>query len=434
MMHWAKEWVEKLGGSGTLNDVGTQTMPSGEVLPLPPILTATFGADPAKRTVVLYGHLDVQPAKKADGWATDPFELTLDEATGRMYGRGSTDDKGPVLAWFWVIESYRALGKPLPVNIRMVLEGMEESGSEGLEEFCAREATGFLSGVDAVCISDNYWLGRSRPCITYGLRGICYFYVSVTCSCKDLHSGVYGGPVAEAMQDLVKVLATLNDKDGRIAIPGIYDSVRPVTAAEDESYKAIDFEPEHFRAEINAKALRFPDKESILKARWRFPTCSIHGVEGAWSGAGAKTVIPAKVIGKISLRIVPDMTPEEVEAKVKAHIQSEFDKLGSPNTLEVTMLHGAKAWVSDVNGPNYVAARKAVETVFGQAPDLTREGGSIPVTLWLEEATKKSVLLLPIGACDDSAHSTNEKLDVRNYISGIKVLGAYLEEVAVAMK
>ncbi len=231
---------------------------------------------------------------------------------------------------------------------------------------------------------------------------------------------------------MCKLLATLNEADGKIAIPGIYDAVRKVTPEEDAGYKSIDFDPEAFRAEIGANALRFSDKESILKARWRFPTCSIHGIEGAWAGPGAKTVIPAKVTGKISLRIVPDMTPEEVEAKVRAHLESEFAKLKSPNTLKVTMLHGAKAWVSDVNSPNYVAARKAIETVFGQTPDLTREGGSIPVTLWLEEATKNSVLLLPIGACDDSAHSANEKLDIRNYISGIKVLGAYLEEIARA--
>jgi cytosolic nonspecific dipeptidase len=435
MMHWTKAWMDKLGAdTTTLHDIGMQTMHDGSKLPLPPILTAVFGTDPSKKTVAIYGHLDVQPASKSDGWATEPFELTVDDK-GRMYGRGSTDDKGPVLGWLWAIEAYRALNKPLPVNIKFLLEGMEESGSEGLEEFVGAQSAdngGFLGGVDFTCISDNYWLGKNKPCITHGLRGICYFFVEIACSVKDLHSGVYGGPVAEAMQDMVKLLATLNDNDGRIAIPGIYDAVRKVTPEEDESYKAIDFDPEVFRAEVGASALRFSDKESVLKARWRFPTCSIHGIEGAWAGPGAKTVIPAKVTGKLSLRIVPDMTPEEVEAKVTAHINAEFAKLKSPNTLKVTMLHGAKAWISDVNSTNYVAARKAIETVFGQTPDITREGGSIPLTLWIEAATKNSVLLLPIGACDDSAHSANEKLDVRNYMQGIKVLGAYLEELVKA--
>ena len=431
MMHWLKSHVERLGGKGDLHELGNQDMPDGVTVPLPPILTATFGSDPTKKTICVYGHADVQPAKKSDGWATEPFELTVDDK-GRMYGRGSTDDKGPVLAWFWVIETYLNLNKPLPVNIKMVLEGMEESGSEGLEDFVRTQAKtgGFLQDVDYVCISDNYWLGTRKPCITYGLRGICYFFLEVTCSVKDLHSGVYGGPVAEAMQDLVKVFASLNDDDGKIAIPGIYDTVRKVTPEEDASYANIDFEPETFRGEVGANALRFPDKASILKARWRFPTCSIHGVEGDWSGPGAKTVIPAKVTGKFSLRIVPDMTPEEVETKVRAHIDAQFAKLKTPNSYKLTMLHGAKAWVSDINSPNYIAARKAITTVFGSEPDLTREGGSIPVTLWFEEATGKNVLLLPIGACDDSAHSTNEKLDIRNYISGIKLLGSYLEEIS----
>lgn len=267
---------------------------------------------------------------------------------------------------------------------------------------------------------------------TYGLRGICYFTLEVSCSCKDLHSGVYGGPVAEAMQDLVKVMAKLNHDDGSIAVPGICTSVRPISAEEQASYGDIDFDPEAYRSEIAANKLRFDDKAKILQARWRNPTLSLHGIEGAWSGAGAKTVIPAKVIGKFSLRIVPDMTPEEVESKVSAYVSQCFKELGTSNSWKLTMMHGAKAWLSDINGPNYAAARKAVQQVFGQAPDLTREGGSIPPALWFEEATGKSVLLLPIGACDDSAHSTNEKFNVANYLQGIKVLGTYLEEVAKA--
>lgn len=436
IMEYTKAHIERLGGSANLVDIGLQTMPDGSKLPLPPILTGCIPAVPAanKKTVLLYGHLDVQPAKKSDGWNTEPFVLT--EKDGKLYGRGSTDDKGPVLSWLWVVESYQALGKELPVNIKLVLEGMEESGSEGLEEFTRAQAAdkpgGFLSGVDYVCISDNYWLGARKPCITYGLRGICYFTLEVTCSCKDLHSGVYGGPVAEAMQDLVKVMAKLNHDDGSIAVPGIYSSVRAISAEEQASYGDIDFDPEAYRSEIAANKLRFDDKAKILQARWRNPTLSLHGIEGAWSGAGAKTVIPAKVIGKFSLRIVPDMTPEEVESKVSAYVSQCFKDINTSNSWKLSMMHGAKAWLSDVNGPNYAAARKAIQQVFGQAPDLTREGGSIPPALWFEEATGKTVLLLPIGACDDSAHSTNEKFNVSNYIQGIKVLGTYLEEVAKA--
>jgi acetylornithine deacetylase/succinyl-diaminopimelate desuccinylase-like protein len=181
-------------------------------------------------------------------------------------------------------------------------------------------------------------------------------------------------------------------------------------------------------------ALRFKDKESILSHRWRFPNLSIHGIEGAWAGDGAKTVIPQKVKGKFSIRIVPDMEVDDVAGKVTAHVNKVFESLGSPNVMKVELLSGAKAWLSDYTDANYSAAKRAIETVFKTSPDYTREGGSIPVTLWLQEATHKSVMLLPIGGSDDGAHSQNEKLNVTNYINGIKVLGSYLEEIAKAGK
>jgi nonspecific dipeptidase len=232
------------------------------------------------------------------------------------------------------------------------------------------------------------------------------------------------------MIDLVKVLGSLQADDGRIAVAGINDAVRPMTPEEEATYAGLDFDPAEFAAECGASALRHGDKKGALTARWRYPSLSIHGIEGAWSGAGAKTVIPRSVIGKFSIRLVPDMAPDAVAALVEAHLKRVFADLATPNTLAVRMLSGAKAWLSDFGDFNYSAARRAIETVFGEAPDLTREGGSIPVTLWLQEATGKSVMLLPIGACDDSAHSQNEKLNISNYMNGIKVLGAYLHEVA----
>lgn len=189
--------------------------------------------------------------------------------------------------------------------------------------------------------------------------------------------------------------------------------------------------PLQFRKECGApKALRFADKQSVLMARWRFPSLSIHGIEGAFAGPGAKTVLPRTVTGKFSIRLVPDMTPEAVEAAVRTHIDGVFARMKTPNTYKLTLLSGAKAWLSDVNGPNYAAARRAIKRVHGAEPDMTREGGSIPITLWLQEATGKSVMLLPIGACDDSAHSQNEKFDVANYINGTKCLAAYLLEIS----
>ncbi|KAK3592564.1 hypothetical protein CHS0354_000893 [Potamilus streckersoni] len=430
MVEWTKTEMEKLGATCQLEELGDQSLPDGTKIPLPPILLGELGNDPNKKTLLIYGHLDVQPAEKEDGWNTEPFVLT--EKDDKLYGRGATDDKGPVLAWLNCLEAMKELGQEVPINLKFIFEGMEESGSEGLDELVYAKKDTFLKGVDYVCISDNYWLGKKKPCITYGLRGICYFFVEVECAAKDLHSGIFGGTVHEAMTDLVTLLGSLVDLHGKIMIPGIYDSVAPVTEEEKNSYGPIDFDKEEYMQDIGTKKLIHAEKEDVLMARWRHPSLSIHGIEGAFSGAGAKTVIPRKVIGKFSIRLVPHMHPKEVEKLVRQHLEKVHNESGSPNPLKVTMGHGGKPWVSDFNHPNYVAARRAIKTVFGTEPDLTREGGSIPVTLTFQEVTEKNVLLLPIGACDDGAHSQNEKIDKSNYINGIKLLGAYMTEIAKA--
>jgi cytosolic nonspecific dipeptidase len=193
MVEWASEHLKKLGLKTSLRNVGMQKLPNGKEIPLPPVLFGTLGNDPNKKTVCIYGHLDVQPALKEDGWDTEPF--TLIEKDGKLYGRGSSDDKAPVLGWMHAIEAYQAIGENMPVNVKFILEGMEESGSEGLDELLFEEKDKFLADIDYVCISDNYWLGTTTPCITYGLRGICYFNIEVNCASKDLHSGVFGGTV-----------------------------------------------------------------------------------------------------------------------------------------------------------------------------------------------------------------------------------------------
>lgn len=193
MVTWTSDRLKKLGVEITLKDVGKQKLPNGKEIPLPNVIFGKLGNDPNKKTVCIYGHLDVQPAAIEDGWDTQPFVLT--ERNGKLYGRGSSDDKGPVLCWIHAVEAYQALGVDVPVNIKFIFEGMEESGSEGLDDLLFAEKDKFLKDVDYVCISDNYWLGNDKPCITYGLRGICYFFIEVECAAKDLHSGVFGGTV-----------------------------------------------------------------------------------------------------------------------------------------------------------------------------------------------------------------------------------------------
>ncbi|KAM7439113.1 Metallopeptidase M20 [Porites harrisoni] len=426
MVNHVKDEVIRLGGEAELAELGPQK--GTENLQLPPVLLGTLGSDPAKKTLCIYGHLDVQPAKLDDGWDTDPFVLT--EVDSKLYGRGSTDDKGPVLAWLNAIEAYKETGNELPINLKFVFEGMEESGSEGLDELIYAKKDTFFQNVDYVCISDNYWLGKRKPCITYGLRGICYFGIEVSCASKDLHSGVFGGTVHEAMSDLIYLLDQLVDLKGNIIIPEVNRDVAPLTDDERATYTDIDFDKEEYREDIGHNKLIHDTKEEVLMHRWRYPSLSIHGIEGAFYEPGSKTVIPRKVIGKFSIRLVPNMTPETVKEQVFKYIKELHEKRGSPNTLNVTMGHGGRPWVSDYNHANYQAARRALKTVFGTDPDMTREGGSIPVTLTLQEATEKNVVLLPLGACDDGAHSQNEKMDRKNYIEGTKVLAAYMEEVA----
>ncbi|CED82933.1 cndp dipeptidase [Phaffia rhodozyma] len=412
--------------------LGEQVL-EGQTLQLPPAVLASLGDDPKKKTILLYGHYDVQPALVSDGWDTDPFVLTPHE-DGRLIGRGSSDDKGPILGWLNVIEAHKNLGLELPVNLKMCFEGMEESGSEGLDELIEKEKDGFFKGVDACCISDNYWLNTTTPALTYGLRGIAYFGLKVSGPARDLHSGVFGGVVHEPMTDLIHLLSTLVQPSGKITIPGLSDLVAPLTDQERKRYEAIHFETADIEASTGSKTAISEDKVESLMAKMREPSLSLHGIEGAFYSPGSKTVIPATVVGKFSIRLVPDMMPEEVTRLVTTHIQSEFKKLNSKNTIEIDMGHGGKPWVADPEHWNYRAAFKATETVYKQKPDLTREGGSIPVTLSFADALKINVLLLPMGRGDDGAHSINEKLDRSNYINGTKVLGAYLHEIAAVTK
>ncbi|WKY13296.1 hypothetical protein Q1695_004258 [Nippostrongylus brasiliensis] len=416
---WAKARLEKLGATCSLEDIGKQTI-DGKEIPLPPVLFGQLGNDKTKKTVLVYGHLDVQPAAKEDGWATEPFTLT--EKDDKLFGRGASDDKGPVLCWLHAIEMLQKHKIELPINVKFCFEAMEESGSLGLEELLIKNKDKFLADVDFTCISDSYWLGTTKPCLTHGLRGICSFAVEVTGIQQDLHSGVFGGVVHEPLSDLIWVMSQLTSVENRILIPGIYDDVEPMTAEEHHLYENIDFSVKEFRESIGAKQLPTEDKKTLLIRRWREPCLSVHGIEGAFSGSGEKTVIPSKVIGKFSIRIVPGMRPEKVNKMVVDYLNELWKKRGSPNTFRPRLGHDALPWMADINDENF----RAVHNVD---PDYIREGCSIPITLTFQELTGKSVLLLPLGAADDMAHSQNEKINKVNYLQGVKTLLAYLLEL-----
>jgi Cys-Gly metallodipeptidase DUG1 len=431
MGRWLSNKMTELGCvvESRKNPLGKQ---AGTEMDLPDILLGHYGADKNKKTVLVYGHYDVQPAQKEDGWAADPFVLTEDKQTGRLYGRGSTDDKGPVLGWLHAIQAFQDAGVDFPVNLKMCFEGMEEYGSEGLEELVQQEAKQYFGDCAVACISDNYWLGEAKPCLTYGLRGVQYFNIVVAGPETDLHSGVYGGTVHEPMTDLIAILGSLVAPNGKILIPGIYDQVSELTDDEKKLYENIDFSLEEFQKSLGHKVNLKDSISETLMARWRYPSLSLHGIEGAFSQAGAKTVIPGKVQGKFSIRTVPNMTSDEVSSLVKKHIEKVFAETKSKNRMSIEELHAGQWWYSSPHHPNFRAAAVATKRVYGVEPDFTREGGSIPITTVLSQIGNgnTNVCLLPMGSGLDNPHSAGESIPRRNYIEGTKLLGAYLYELS----
>ncbi|XP_032278463.1 beta-Ala-His dipeptidase isoform X2 [Phoca vitulina] len=428
MMTLAADRLQHLGASVDSVDPGVQQLPNGQTLPIPPIILAELGNDPKKATVCFYGHLDVQPARQEDGWLSDPYTLT--EVDGKLYGRGATDNKGPVLAWINAVSTFRSLEEDLPVNIKFVIEGMEEAGSVGLEELVRKEKDRFFSSVDYVVISDNLWLSQRKPALTYGTRGNSYFRVEVRCRDQDFHSGTFGGILNEPMADLVALLGSLVDSSGHILIPGIYDQVAPLTEEERKMYEAIDLDLEEYRNSVQVKRFLFDTKEEILMHLWRYPSLSIHGIEGAFDEPGAKTVIPGQVIGKFSIRLVPHMNTSVVEKQVKQHLEYIFSKRNSSNQMAVSMTLGLQPWIANIKDKQYLAAKRAIKTVFGTEPDMIRDGSTIPIARIFQDTIQKSVMMLPLGAVDDGEHSQNEKINRWNYIEGSKLFAAFFLEMA----
>ncbi|KAH7886503.1 CNDP dipeptidase [Phlebopus sp. FC_14] len=408
---------------------------------LPPLVLVRIGTDATKKTLTVYGHYDVQPV---DGWKEanpnnpDPFTLGR-ESDGRLVGRGATDDKGPVIGWLNVLEAHKSiaqsLGKQLdeilPVNIRFLFEGMEESDSVGLDKWIKEEVAkpdkGWFKGVDCVCITDNYWLTTSQPAVTYGLRGIAYFSIHITGATNDLHSGSFGRMVHEPMTDLVKLLGKLVEADG-VIFKGVEDMVPPPTDAEREEYAKLHYSVADLQKDTGNPVELSENYTDLLMGRMRYPSLSIHGIKGA--PTAVSTIIPHEIWGRFSIRLVGDQTPKDVQDIVTQFLNEEFDKLQSKNVMEIEIGPDGMPWVGNKDHWNFQAADAATRAVYKVAPDYTREGGSIPVTLTLEEALDVNVLLLPMGRSDDGAHSLHEKIDRYNFINGTKLFGTYLYELA----
>ena len=373
-------------------------------------------------TILFYGHYDVQPVDPLELWESPPFEATVRE--GEIYARGAADDKGQVFMHFKAVEAcLRQTGK-LPVNIRFILEGEEEIGSVNLDAF-VREHKDELAA-DVVVISDSPMFDRGVPSICYGLRGLTYLQIDLRGSRSDLHSGSFGGAVANPAFVLAQVLGQMKDRSGRVRVPGFYDDVRPLRDEERAEFARLPFNERRYRNELGAPKLFGERGYTTLERLWGRPTFDVNGLLSGFTGDGAKTVIPAVAMAKVSMRLVPDQDPDTIADLFEAHLRKV-----TPRTveLEVTRMHGGKPWMTDFDNPFVQAAGRAIEHGFGRRPVFNREGGSIPVVATFQEVLGLPSVLFGVGLPDENAHAPNEKLDLGNFHSGIIASAALYDEI-----
>jgi acetylornithine deacetylase/succinyl-diaminopimelate desuccinylase-like protein/molybdopterin-guanine dinucleotide biosynthesis protein A len=384
-----------------------------------------MGAGPGKPTVLVYGHYDVQPVDPLHLWKSPPFEPEVRD--GALYARGAVDDKGQVWLHLKAFEAWRGAGGP-PVNVKMIFEGEEEVGSVHLGAFLDRERARLAA--DAVVVSDSPMFAKGVPSICYGLRGLVYVQVDVEGPRVDLHSGSFGGAVLNPANALARIIAGLQDPTGKVLVPGFYENVRRLGAHERSDVRKLPFDEQEWLASAgNPPAPWGEPGFNVLERIWARPTLEVNGIWGGYQGEGAKTIIPARAGAKISTRLVPDQTPEEIEAKLE-----RFIRRIAPREVKVTVtsLHGGSAFLSEVDHPAFRATERALERAFGRKPVLTREGGSIPFTATIQGALRCPVILMGFGLPDENSHAPNERLDLENYEKGILSAIYLYEELAKA--
>ncbi len=387
-----------------------------------PIVFAQSPPVPGAPTVLVYGHYDVQPPEPLEEWHSPPFEPAVRD--GNIYARGATDDKGQMLTHIKAAQAWIETSGKLPVQLKFLIEGEEEIGSSNLEQFI-RENRERLA-CDCVVISDTSQFAPGVPAITYGLRGIAYYELRLTGPKQDLHSGTFGGAVANPANALCSMLAALINERGQIQIPGFYDDVVPVAPREREEFQKLPFDERAFQEKLGVDALRGEESYSTLERRWARPTFDINGLSSGYQGEGAKTVLPARASAKFSFRLVPNQDPQRISRFVETHLRA----LCPPGIrMELLDLHGAPGVVVPLESPYVAAAKRAIEQGFGRQPVFMREGGSIPVVATFHDLLGVDTLLLGWGLDDDNAHSPNEKFCLNDFHRGIKASALLWQEL-----
>ena len=406
------EWT-----ANEMRSIGLKNVRLEETPGHPVVYGEWLGAEGAP-TILFYGHYDVQPVDPVELWTSPPFEATIRD--GEIYARGSADDNGQVFMHFKAIESHLKQNGRLPVNMKILLEGEEEVGSANLDNFI--NAHKDLLKADVVVISDSPMFDRGIPSICYGLRGLAYYQIDLRGTRSDLHSGSFGGAVANPAMVLAQVLAQMKDKGGRIKIPGFYDDVVPLRPEEREEFARLPFNERKYRQELGAPKLTGETGYSTLERVWARPTFEVNGLLAGFTGEGAKTVIPAVSMAKVSMRLVPNQDPKKIGELFEAYL-----KKVTPKTVElkITRMHGGKPWMTAFDNPFVQAAGRAIEQGFGQRPVFNREGGSIPVVATFQEELGLPCVLFGVGLPDENAHAPDEKLDLGNFHNGV-IAAAYL--------
>ena len=388
-----------------------------------PVVYGDWLHAPGAPTILFYGHYDVQPVDPVDLWTSPPFEATVRD--GEIYARGAADDKGQVFMHLKAIEAHLKNGGTLPVNLKLIIEGEEEVGSANLDDFV--RANKAQLAADVVVISDSAMFDRGVPSICYSLRGLVYCQLDVRGTKSDLHSGVFGGAVVNPNMALAQILAQMKDRGGRIKIPGFYDDVRQLSDEERAAWKKLPFNEKKYRKDLGAPKLFGESGYSTLERVWARPTFDVNGLLGGFTGEGAKTVIPAVSMAKVSMRLVPDQDPDKI-----AKLFDDYVRKVTPKSVEVkiTHLHSGKPWLTSYDNPYVQAAGRAIEKGFGRAPVFAREGGSIPVVSTFQAELGLPSVLFGVGLPDENAHAPNEKLDLDNFHNGVVASAILYEEIA----
>jgi len=388
-----------------------------------PLVYADWLHAAGKPTVLIYGHYDVQPPDPLDEWHSPPFEPT--ERNGNIYARGAVDDKGQVMAQVKALESLFAANGSLPLNVRVLFEGEEEVGGETIAKYVASKPADLKA--DFALVSDSEMFAPGLPSLCVGLRGMIYTELEVRGAMTDLHSGIYGGAAPNPFVAICQIVAKLKDENGHILIPGFYDGIIPPSPEELAAWRSLPFDEEEYqKTEVGSKQLVGEAGYSVLERTWARPTLDVHGMPGGFTGAGAKTVIPAKAVAKVSMRLVPGMIPAKAFELYKSYVQ----KIAPPGVdVEVRLIHSGDPCLVPVDNPYIKAATRALHEVWGKDTVFIRSGGSIPIVGDFDRNLGLPSVMMGFGLPDDSLHAPNEKFNLKNFELGTESLIRFLEEV-----